>query len=378
MLMKQYIFLTTKVILLVALCLTGAATAGHAQEPVVEMSALDGVDITPDNIFSFGVQSFAPGAVDVTIRGVLRYRNSDLKIDYEFTTKLQPGMNLFSRDKVHTSLRYSSGGLRELFEQHRMLPFGTYQYCVSVAPATGENNAKDASECVFRQSEDQFMITLVEPENKAKIYEYNPVLSWLATYSFSGALTYRIRVAEIKEGQNTASAIARNNPVYEEKNLTGNSIVYPVYAKPLKAFQSYAWTVDAYYKGILLGGAEPWRFIIIEDSLLKEVPHDPGYIELNVEKGNSVFYAVGELKLKYIEKNRKSQTIHFTLTDQNNKAVKLRENEWKVSIGDNRITIPFHEVINLKHWKYYKITAETETGQVYTIPFRYVNPLYLK
>ena len=349
----------------------------YAQQMLVDLSSVDGVDITPRNILNYRIQYLGTDPSDVLVKGTIRYRSSDMSVAYSFRTKLQPGLNSFSSGSINPQYHFSSSALRELFQDHGVLPYGTYQYCVSVAVAAGGDGGQSGSdECLFRKSEDQFMINLIDPEDDAKLYEYNPLLTWVANYSFSSLLTYRIRVAEIKEGQNTASAITRNNPVYQEKGLTQNSIVYPIYGKPLQPYQPYAWTVDAYYKGILLGGAEPWKFTIVEDSLLKLVPRDPPYIDLKLETGMSNTYALGELKLKYQEREVKNNQIVFRLRE-GDREVKLKDSVWHVSRGDNYKILEFHEVVNLKHWKVYTLHAFTGTGHQYVLHFRYVNPLYI-
>ena len=353
----------------------------NAQNIIVNTATLEGLDITPDNMWGFQIQSMESKDIRSRVEGHIRFRNTSHSIKFSFMYTIKPGLNVFDANTVHPTWSFSSAALRELFIDYKVLPQGTYQYCIAVTPnvVNSESVGGDkVDDCIYKQSKDLFSITLLEPEDDAKLYEYNPMLTWVATYPFLSELTYRVRVAEIKEGQNTENAITRNNPVYSEKNLIPSTVIYPVYAKPLQAWQPYAWTVDAYYKGILLGGAQPWKFTIVEDSLLKEVPKDPPYIELNAEKGLSVFYAAGELKLKYIERNRRYNKLQFTIIDEKQKPVKYKDNEWLVKNGDNRTILVFHETINLKHWALYKLVVKTEDGNEYAIPFRYVNPLYLK
>jgi hypothetical protein len=358
-----------------------AISLSRAQSVIINMAPVDGIDITADNALSFQVQSTFNGSTNALVKGLIRFRNSDMRISYEFRTILQPGINSFSADVVHPTWNFSSSALRELFKDYKILPQGTYEYCVTVYPDyhSGEGvQGSEETECLYRQSEDLFSINLLEPEIDAKLYEYNPMLTWVANYPFAGALTYRVRVAEIKKGQNPANAINRNNPVYEEKNVMQSSILYPVYAKPLQTWQPYAWTVDAYYKGILLGGAEIWKFTIIEDSLLIAVSRDPSFIELNIEHGDRILYAVGELKLKYLERERKSNELRFRLTDEKGKEIRMKDTSWNVSRGDNRRILQFSDVLTLKHKKNYRLQVTTADNQVYKVSFTYINPLYLK
>jgi hypothetical protein len=216
----------------------------------------------------------------------LQYRNNpDLRIEYSFRSRLQPGVNVPEWKSVRPEFRYSSSALRDLFEVYKKLPQGIYEYCVSVQAGDHASEAPPGevySQCLYQKSDDLFLITLVEPEDEARIYEYYPMLSWIVNYPFASGLTYRIRVAELKDGQNAIAAVTRNNPVYQERNLMQTSMIYPVSARPLRKFQTYAWTVDAYYKEILLGGADPWRFTIVEDSIFTSNGIDVSHIDISL------------------------------------------------------------------------------------------------
>lgn len=375
--MKQR--LTTRKLLsmlLLLLAVTGQTTAQHL---IVNTAPLEGLDITPDNMWNFQIQSLEAKDIRSRIEGNIRFRNNGHSIKYSFLYTLKPGMNLFDRNTVQPIWSYSSGALRELFTEHKVLPQGTYEYCVTVTPYVSNSESvggDKVDDCIYKQSEDLFSITLLEPEDNAKLYEYNPMLSWVATYPFVNELTYRIRVAEIKEGQNTANAVARNNAVYSESNLMPSSIVYPVYAKPLEAWQPYAWTVDAYYKGILLGGAQPWRFTIVEDSLLKSIPKESSYIDLNIDNGRNRYYAVGNVKLRYSENNflKNDLIVRFF---KNGKEIKKSVQNWNVRRGDNFNVFDVTNY-NLKHNEEFEVIIEFKqvkySQSKQEIKFKYANP----
>jgi hypothetical protein len=362
---------------LLAACLISCSvtTGSLAQQTLTDLTAIDGMDITPDNILNYQIQLLDANPADVWIKGIIQYRNSDLKIQYSFRTTLQPGMNSFSRDKVSPQFDFSSSALKELFQIHKVLPFGTYQYCVIITLPNGENTLGGQGDCLYRKSEDQFMISLIDPENNAKIYEYNPQLSWLATYSFSSELTYRLRIAEIKEGQNTANAIVRNNPIYDEKNLMQNSMVYPMYAKSLKAYQPYAWTVDAYYKGILLGGAEPWKFTIVEDSQFVAVPINDNYYEFQKHFGETTLHIPGQMKLKYVS-DHKIDSLFFELLNSSKEPTNHIFHTPDLHYGDNLFSLDFTD--RLVHRRKYVLRLKNLSGQSFEIPFVYYNPLFIK
>lgn len=354
---------------------------GQAQQKmIVNLAQLDGMDISPDNILNFQIQSFMPQPEPATIRGTIRYRNSDMAISYQFRYTIQPGLNSISARVATPRFTYSSQALRELFEQYRKLPEGIYEYCVSIELDlhNGEVEHELFNECMYHKSADVFLINLVDPEDNARIYEYNPALSWAVNYPFAAALSYRLRVAEIRKGQNATSAIARNNPVFDERNLAQMSLVYPLYAKPLQKNQPYAWTVSAYYKGILLGSAETWRFIIIEDSLLRGIPKDPSYVAIQMETGKYNLYAPGILKLKYNLKELMTDSLSLRLLDKKQKEVRLKDSILHAVHGDNRFILDFKKDQPLKHLQPYTLLITSQTGNVYRILFKYVNPEFLK
>lgn len=350
---------------------------------VVNTAMLDGLDITPDNMWNFQIQSLSTENQNCLIEGSIVFRSSGHTVKYSFSQTINPGLNLFNSATINPTWTFSSPALKELFTYHKVLPQGTYQYCVSVTPKTvgGERNlAGKVNDCIYKQSEDIFSITLLEPENNAKLYEYNPMLTWIATYPFLNELTYRVRVAEIKEGQSTENAIARNNPIYAESNLVPNTIVYPLYAKPLELWQPYAWTVDAYYKGILLGGAQPWRFIIVDDSLLKTLPKESSHIDINIETGKGRYFAVGEVKLKYKESDYLSNELTISFV-RKGKEIKKSGEVWVVSRGENFWSKDISDM-GLRHNEEFEVVVEKKQGKenqkIQKIKYRYVNPQFVK
>ena len=351
-----------------------------AQEVFVNLAQVDGLDITPDNILNFQVISRMKTMTHALISGSIQYRSSTMSIRYQFECNLQPGVNMVSTLASNPHYTYSQPALRELFEQYKKLPEGIYQYCVSVKPnySAGESINNAETECVYHKSTDVFLINLIDPDNNAKIYEFNPMLSWTVNYPFAAQLQYRLRVAPINKGQNTVAAITRNNPIYDEKNLMQMSQVYPVYAKPLVVNQPYAWTVDAYYKGILLGGAEPWKFTIVQDSILAPIPSDQSYYEFADHHGENATYAIDTIKLKYIS-YQAVDTMKLTMVSDKGDTVNYSTNAYALRPGMNFINLDLPgKASGLHHMKSYTLLINNTDGKKYKVPFIYVNPLFLK
>jgi len=352
-----------------------------AQEVRVELAALDGLELRPDNAFGFSVVNGTAATKNVRIKGTLKFKGSPLEASYAFSTSVAPGTTVLNRERAgYPDWQTSNAALRELFLTYGKLPQGTYEYCVelTVLDATGgEVAVAPVDDCIYQSVEDVFLINLVEPEDGAKIYEYHPMLSWIVNYPFAAELTYRVRVVEIKRGQNTANAIARNNPIYQERGVAATTMTYPVTARPLQAWQPYAWTVDAYYKGLLLGGAEPWRFTIIEDSVLAGLPKETYHIDIRKENNASGIYAIGKAKIKYELLESRKETLAFSLATADGTPVKLSPAEIPISEGDNRLEIDLTSTAGVRHLQRYVLTIRDRAGHLYTLPFRYVNPDYL-
>lgn len=349
----------------------------HAQNNIVINTGLiDGIELTRQNILSYQIVSTLNYPLNADVTGTLFYRNNDLRINYSYTMKINPGINQADGNQAPVNWTYSSAALRELFEDYNKLPAGTYQYCIKVTPknVAGEHDMGNVTEeCLYNKNEEMFLINLVDPKNDAKLYEKNPSLSWVANYTFSSDLTYKLRVAEIRKGQNTVTAISRNNPVYTENNLRQNTLIYPVSAKPLQVNQPYAWTVDAFYKGILLGGAEPWKFTIIEDTLSEPIPKDVSYLDIVNEKGGNKVWALGKLKLKYVLQDQKTDTLLLELKNKKGEVIKLKEPKILARKGDNRYSIDFMDKPKLKHLQFYTLKITNYKGEEYSVLFRFAN-----
>jgi len=376
--MRYKDFNRLKKMLLIVLALVSFTSARAQQGMIVNLGAIDGIDITPDNIFNYQVQ--AGTATNVQVTGTIRYRNNaSLYLSYTYTYTLRQGINTIDAAAVHPTWQFSSSAFRELFLSYKKLPAGTYEYCVHIQP-TGKGAAENAAsfdECLYHKSDDLFLINLIDPDNNAKIHEFNPALSWVVNYPFASELTYRLRVAEIKQNQNPQNAITRNNPIYDESNIMGNSLVYPVYAKPLIVNQPYAWTVDAFFRGILLGSAETWKFTIVEDTLYNGAPVELSYIDISRVKGKQMLSAVGTLKIKYMCSNAMTDTLFLQVFDGKQHEVKLSGNKLAAHYGDNRYRLNLRDSCILKDAKVYNLVIHSKSGDRYDLPFTYYNPDFI-
>ncbi|MNS22964.1 hypothetical protein D3C72_547690 [compost metagenome] len=352
----------------------------HAQQRMVlNLGMVDGVELSKTNLFDYQVISSLGSSRTATLNGQIRYRNMPYTIGYSIDLSIQPGVNNIREAANRARMTYSSGSMKELFEQYGKLPEGIYEYCVTLTlnnNGSGETAKETYQECVYGRGTDVFLINLVDPEDKARLYEYNPMLSWTVNYPFTSALSYKLKVVELKQGQNAINAVKRNNAVYEEKGLMQLSQTYPVYARPLQLNHTYAWTVDAYYKDILLGGAEAWTFTIVEDTLLKAVPKEVSYYDFAKHIGETKLYAIDTLKLKY-ETRIHTDTLRLQFYKENKLEKPFYESQYVAKAGLNYMDQVLEATGRFTHNNKYLVKIRNQAGVEYIVPFVFVKSIFL-
>jgi hypothetical protein len=355
--------------------------ASQAQSFLVNLASLDGIELKRGNILNYQVINNTGKPERLLVHGSVVFRREGLRFTYDGTINTEPGVNTVASLLSSPAWQFSSPGLKDLFMQYDKLPQGTYEYCVQVKPVVQGGEAAAgavADECLYYTVNDVFLISLVEPEDGAKIYETHPALSWMVNYPFASELTYRIRVAEQKKGQNKANAVMRNPSMYEQKGIIGTSIVYPATARELEKFKPYAWTVDAYYRDVLIGGAEPWMFMIVEDSL-KPAVLNPPYVDIRRESDGQLVMAPGVLKIKYYLSELKSDVLNLSLVTDKGKAINTTAiKPLNAVYGDNRYEIDLGSIPQLRHMKQYTLQLAGSEGKSYKVTFRYINPELVK
>jgi hypothetical protein len=363
--------------LLLVLCLLGSI--GIQAQPVqVSLAPLEGVELKPDNIFSYQLVNNSGKPQRVKITGTVVFRQQQqLRFSYQVTATLQTGISFLNQLPVSPVWDFSSSGLKELFLDYGKLPQGSYRYCVSLQLLTqgGEQTAGSVGEeCVYQTVNDIFLISLAEPEDNAKLYETHPGFAWMVNYPFASQLTYRLRVAPLQQGQNKANAITRNPAVYTEQQIIGLARNYPATARELEKFKPYVWTVDAYYKDVLLGGAAPWVFTIIEDTLRPPVIPVQPYFDVVYSGSDAHIYAVGSLKLKYVLREAVRDDLSYQLFDASDKPVSVSLPVTHVAQGDNLYELDLAGSGRLRHQKIYRIDITNTSGKRYSVHFIYINP----
>lgn len=290
----------------ILLLFMGMGNSLQSQPLLVHLSSVEGMGLNKESLLQFQIQSMDSRPQRCRVEGRLQFRQGGEHLGFSFDYTVHPGMNYLEGSLVRPTWTFSSSGLHSLFMNHGLVPQGHYRYCVTVRGlSSGGEGAvlEEADDCIYGFSEDRFMLELMSPPDGSRLYEFHPVFSWVATYPFVGELRYHFRLAEIREGQDARSAIQRQRPLYSQRQLMSPSLVYPMDGKPLELWHRYAWTVDAYYRGLHLGGSEVWEFMIVEDSAHEARVLSLPYLNLSRDDGRQEYQAVGQMKLLYEEFN---------------------------------------------------------------------------
>jgi len=349
----------------------------RGQNYIVDLSTFPSSGIlNKQALADFTVMNLTNQSETVDVIGSMRFRSSGESFKFSFSTSIKPGLNVATDIWHGPTYTFSSSALQNLVKTHDAFPSGEYEYCVELVRPGGESSSALGSDCSFNRADEIFLLNLVEPVDEAKLSESFPLFSWMVNSPLMNELEYKIRVVEVRDGQRKENAIMRNRPVYEQKGLRILTQNYPVTARSLEYFQPYAWTIDAYYRNILIGSAETWEFVLIDQELMAGVPRETAYLDIEKELGGNMVYAVGNLKLKY-ELIKFSQDELELKLFEGNQRIKLTPRVLEAKKGENRYVLNFDRTPRLKHLKKYRLQISTRSGGNYQVNFQYINPDFL-
>jgi hypothetical protein len=316
---------------------------------------------------------------DVWLRGTVRLKASNQTLKFSKQVNLSNGDNKFSYDMLKNVMVYSSVDLRTYTEQFGILPADEFEYCVFLNATDVERSGNAiAEECTYGSSTSNELLTLISPNDKAKLNEFYPTLVWMANLSSVAGITYRLRLVELQQNQSAMNAVLRNKAMVDMRGIRTQMEVYPVTAQPLELWHHYAWKVEAFYNGLKIASSEAWSFCIVDDSILNLVPKHQDFIDIKRDNFLKSTYAVGELKLFYELSDAKNENLQIRLFDADNEEVNLHgRSKIALKYGDNKFVLKLNTNPKLKHLKPYKIRCITASNRNYDVDFIYINPDFL-
>lgn len=160
---------------------------------------------------------------------------------------VQPGKTISynNREFDEYNVNNSADKLLKLAAQTGMLPPGTYTYKIEVFNDAGDLLAED--EISDELTNDITNIELIGPGegldfSPEVIFTEFPYFQW-----FSQAFSYDFTLYEVLQGQSSKDEILSNVPIFQQKNISATSLIYPSSAEKLLPNKAYAWQVKAYF-----------------------------------------------------------------------------------------------------------------------------------
>jgi RNase P/RNase MRP subunit p29 len=331
-----------------------------------------------------GTKSF-----EVEFRG--KISSGDGQTVVEFKTNpamINPGANMVS--PVTVSLReqlYYNNDIAEIEGKTGTYPSGNYTICIWSACIVQDCNGAgqttgsvETPECIRIHVENPTPLLLAYPENDSEIEETRPMFTWIppAPVAGSASLNYTMTLVEVLEGQNKSDALTMNRPLVDMQGVANPMLMYPSDLPALEAGKTYAWQVEAFVGRTSIAKSEQWKFKIKKDTLdLKKIPKDQSYVEIAGQTGSSLFYAVGQLKLRHVVRLENGK-INYTISDKSGKVIKTDQGQLQINPGDNRFILDLEKELKFKHGETYTMSGKLLNGEVFIITFMYINPTLIK
>jgi len=172
--------------------------------------------------------------------------------------------NITTRELIDDQSIEYDHGIEDIAIRTGRLPEGTYQVCIRVENESGTILLSGICE--------EFTIVypdppyLIYPTDGESVLGRFPIFQWTPVQVPVGFdIHYNLRMAELLSGQTAAQALAANMPYFEDANIGGNSLQYPISAQTLVKDRTYAWQVQVldksgYPPSTNDGRSEIWTF----------------------------------------------------------------------------------------------------------------------
>lgn len=156
---------------------------------------------------------------------------------------------------------------KDILLRSGQVPTGEYTVCVEVVLA--EDNSIIGTDC-YDQPVDIEQLTppmLVFPLDESDVTEGLPTFNWLPPTPLreGDRISYQLRIVELLGRQTGYDAMQSNPAFYDQREITSNSLRFPLGARRFEIGRTYAWQIRAFLvqrfgDRIPVGESEIWTF----------------------------------------------------------------------------------------------------------------------
>jgi hypothetical protein len=152
-----------------------------------------------------------------------------------------------NRDFDEYSVSDMGTELLDLVRATGMAPPDVYTYLITITDIDGNVLASDEGINIITNPVSD--LELISPgvsldEQPLVVAEPQPLFQW-----FSGASKFNVSLFEVEAGQNNPQDITEGVPVFQQTDVTAQTMLYPNYAENMVEGKTYAWLVEAHIAG---------------------------------------------------------------------------------------------------------------------------------
>ena len=279
---------------------------------------------------------------------------------------LSPGITPFPAS-VYGGCRFgfTNTTLAAITSQTRNFPPGEYTYCFQF---TGPNSHDVDESCFDANIEPLVPIDLIYPDDKAKICQKRPPLSWKPPVPFPAGMRFRLELTQKKRGSSVESLLM-NAPLVFMDNIPSTSVNYPSYAPDLMEDSTYCWQVVAYQEGVILSKSEIWEFTVQCQDPATPMSND-SYRELKSLVNGNYYYAMGYLKFSY-QNNYNYKKLQYEIYETEKGSTQIKNlPDVALVAGLNKVDIDLSD-LDLEEGKHYMLKVYPFNEPPVVVRFEY-------
>jgi hypothetical protein len=137
-------------------------------------------------------------------------------------------------------------GYKDVIFRSGQVPTGSYRVCVEVLLA--ENDSLLGTDCYDQEIEQLSPPILIFPIDESTVVDKYPTFNWLPPTPArqDDRLTYQLRIVEVLGRQTGFDAMESNPAFFDLRDITSNSLRFPIGARGFIVGNTYAWQIRAY------------------------------------------------------------------------------------------------------------------------------------
>ncbi len=287
---------------------------------------------------------------------------------------LNKGMNIIPADAFNKSVfSYSQNNIGYALMQTRVLMDGEYEYCfeVTLIPDKGTTIPVDYFDACFNHTVERSMpLMLLNPYDREISCNKRPNFIWQPSIPFQPSLTYTLVLAEVKTKQSKAEAIAYNQPLIVQNNISTNMLNFPAMATALEEDKTYAWQVLASQGKMIVARSEIWEYKVACEKK-ETVTGNDGFRELSENRDEGSYIAKRWLRFVFYNAYGTSD-LNYSITDLSQKDKNVKGvSKLIMQAGYNKYEIDLSEIKSLMADHQYLLTITMQNSKKMYLSFIY-------